>query len=110
VAGNFYVSTHEILNLTDIQANDFHTVTEVVVPPSSTNTTFCGLDQAIYILSDNVQPAEAVPLVPRVDVAMTTGEPYTAIGFGITSDGATDNGTRRRLTALHVDCAGSDCA
>jgi MYXO-CTERM domain-containing protein len=106
---NFFVTTKEILDLTDPQANDFHAVTEIVVPPSSTNSTFCGLDQAIYILAGNIAASEAVPLVPRVDVPMTAGEGYTAIGFGITSDTAMDNGTRRRLGGLTVECAGAGC-
>jgi len=106
VVTNFYVSTQEFLstNLTN-----YHTVREIVVPPSSTNSTFCGVDQAILILSDNVAATEAVPLVPRVDSEIAAKDVYSAVGFGITSDGATDSGTRRRLDDLHVDCVGAAC-
>src|SRR6185312_15878236 len=108
--GNFYVSTKEILNLSNIAANDFYTVQEVLVPPTSGASQLCGYDQAIYILTSNVPASEAVPLIPRVDVPVTPGEAYTAIGFGITSDSASDNGTRRKLTGLKVECGGTECS
>jgi len=85
-------------------------VREIVVPPGSTNTTFCGFDLAMLILSDDVDPSEAVPLVPRVDGEIAPKDVYTAVGFGITSDGAGDSGTRRRLGGLLVDCVGQGCA
>jgi hypothetical protein len=106
-AADFYVSTQEVLST---NLANFHTVKEVVVPPSSTNTKLCGVDQAILILSNNIAASDAVPLVPRVDTQMTAGESYTAVGFGLTSDTATMSaGTRRRLTGLHVKCVGTPC-
>jgi MYXO-CTERM domain-containing protein len=105
---SFYVSTKEILNLTNITANNFYSVQEVLVPPGGSK--LCGDDQAIYILSNSIPASEAVPLVPRVDVPVTPGEAYTAIGFGITSDSASDNGTRRKLTGLKVECGGTGCS
>jgi hypothetical protein len=106
-ASNLLVSTKE-----QISSNpaDFHAVREIVVPPGSTNTTFCGFDQAMLILSDNVEASEAVPLVPRVDGEIAAGDVYTAVGFGITGDDAGDSGTRRRLGGLLVDCVGEGCA
>ncbi len=107
VVTNFYVSTQEFLSM---NLTDYHTVREIVVPPDSTNSTFCGVDQAILILSDNVAATEAVPLVPRVDSEIAAKDTYSAIGFGITSASATDSGTRRRLDNLLVDCVGSACS
>jgi secreted trypsin-like serine protease len=107
VVSNFLVSTQELLSMNEA---DYHKVRQVVVPPNSTNTKLCGVDQAILILEDNIAPSEAVPLIPRVDSQIAAGEPYTAIGFGITMDGATDSGTRRKLTGLKVDCVGTPCA
>jgi MYXO-CTERM domain-containing protein len=107
VASNFFVSTKEFISM---NASDYHTVRQVVVPPSSTNTSFCGVDQAILILSDNILPAEAVPLVPRVDTELVAKEVYTAIGFGGTVQDGTGAGTRRRLGDLHVDCVASGCS
>jgi MYXO-CTERM domain-containing protein len=106
-ATDFYVSTAEVLST---NLSTFHTVKEIVVPPSSTNTKLCGVDQAILILSDNIAASDAVPLIPRVDTQMKVGESYTAVGFGLTSDTATNSaGTRRRLTGLHVKCVGTPC-
>jgi MYXO-CTERM domain-containing protein len=102
---NFLVSTKEQISSTPA---DFHTVREIVVPPGSTNTTFCGFDQAMLILSDDIQSSEAVPLVPCVDGEIAAKDVYTAIGFG--SDGAGDSGSRRRLDGLLVDCVGQGCA
>ncbi len=106
VAANFFVSTKEFISMNQA---DYHTVREVVVPPSSTNTSFCGLDQAILILADNVAPSEAVPLVPRVDSDVAAKDKYTAIGFGGTVEDGTGAGTRRRLDNLTVQCVGTAC-
>lgn len=106
-ASSFLVSTKEFLSM---NAADYHQVKEVVLTPAAGKSKICGVDQAILILSDNIAPAEAVPLIPRVDVPLTAGEKYTAIGFGITSDSANDSGTRRRLDNLTVDCVGAACA
>jgi MYXO-CTERM domain-containing protein len=102
---NFFVSTKDIVSTSPPQ---FHTVSEIVVPPGSTNTTFCGFDQAMLILSDDVQPSEAVPLVPRIDGEIAPKDVYSAVGFG--SDGTGNSGTRRRLDGLLVDCVGQGCA
>jgi MYXO-CTERM domain-containing protein len=105
-AGNFFVSTKEFISQNPA---DYHTVREVVVPPNSTNTKLCGVDQAILILSDNIPPSEAVPLVPRVDSQLAAKEKYTAIGFGGTVQDGTGAGTRRKLGGLIVNCVGSEC-
>jgi hypothetical protein len=103
VVTNFFVSTAEVIAMTG-----YHSVREVVVPPDSTNTTFCGVDLALLILSDEIQPSEAVPLVPRVDSQIVAKEEYSAIGFGTTDD-INGAGTRRRLDGLHVNCVGTGC-
>jgi MYXO-CTERM domain-containing protein len=41
---------------------------------------------------------------------MAAKETYTAVGFGVTGDGLTDSGTRRRLAGLVVDCVGASCS
>jgi hypothetical protein len=106
VPADFHVSTKQFFS---VNLADYHPVREVVVPPtSSTGTSFCGADQAILILSDDIQPSEAVPLVPRVDGELAAKEEYTAIGFGETGQGS--SGTRSRLGALFVDCVGGGCA
>jgi MYXO-CTERM domain-containing protein len=105
-AGNFLVSTLQFLTM---NPSDYHHVSEVVVPPGSTNTSFCGVDQAILILADSVQPQEAMPLVPRVDSDVKANDVYTAIGFGGTVQNGTGSGQRRRLGGLKVNCVGEQC-
>ena len=78
---NFIVSTTEVLSMS---ATAWHIVSEVVTPPGGSS--FCGQDQAIFILSDLVEPSEARPLVPRVDSQITLSEAYSAVGFGTTDD------------------------
>ncbi len=104
---NFLVSTKEQISS---NPSDFHSVREIVIPPGSTNTTFCGFDEAMLILSDDVEPGEAVPLVPFVDGEIAPKEVYTAVGFGLTGDGTGDSGPRRSLGGLLVDCVGEGCA
>ncbi len=104
-ASNLFVSTKD---LASTSPSEFHTVREIVVPPDSTNTTFCGFDQALLILSNDIEPSEAIPLVPRVDGEIAANDAYAAVGFG--SDGAGNFGTRERLDGLLVDCVGPGCA
>ena len=95
----------------------FHRVSEIIVlpvGPASSDPLYnedglCGRDQALLLLEDNVAPAEAVPLVPRVDVALTPGEGFSAVGYGGTNDDGLDSGVRRRRDDLSVVCAGEGC-
>jgi secreted trypsin-like serine protease len=103
-ASDLYVSTKDLASTSPAE---FHTVREIVVPPASTNTTFCGFDIAILILSDDIQPSEAVPLVPRIDGEIAPNDVYSAVGFG--SDGAGNAGTRQRLDGLLIECVGQGC-
>ncbi|MEO7328701.1 MAG: trypsin-like serine protease [Minicystis sp.] len=86
----------------------YHLVTEILTPASST---FCGNDIAILILTKGIDPAEAAPLVPRVDLEVTKGEAYYAIGFGAVQNDAngTGSGQRRRRDDLFIDCPGAEC-
>jgi MYXO-CTERM domain-containing protein len=86
----------------------YHLVKEIITPSSPT---FCGTDIAILILTNNVDPAEAVPLVPRVDLQVTKDEPYYAVGFGAIQNDAngTGSGQRRRRDNLFIDCPGAEC-
>lgn len=87
---------------------DYHAVREVRLLPTESNL-FCGADQAILILNDNVDPAEAVPYVPRVDDSLVVGEGYFAVGFGAIDDNGNGSGARRRRDNLFVECVGSGC-
>lgn len=82
-------------------------VQEVIVAPS--NDAFCGNDQAILILKDNVDPSVAKPLVPRVDEKLVKGEKYSAIGYGATNDSGAGAGMRRRRDDLQIKCVAEEC-
>ncbi|MFT3773911.1 MAG: trypsin-like serine protease [Minicystis sp.] len=103
VAANFFVSTKQFLTQNPA---DFHTVKEVITPDP---TPVCGNDVAFLVLSENIQPAEAVPLIPKVDVDLVKNEVYSAIGFGGTVDDGSNAGQRRRLDDLKVACVRAKC-
>jgi MYXO-CTERM domain-containing protein len=102
-ARNFVVTTKPSFT---VNAEDYHKVAEVV---TLDDNMLCGNDQVILILEDNVPPTEAVPLVPRVDEPLVTGEQYYAVGFGSTNDAGSGAGTRRRRDSLVIDCVADEC-
>lgn len=111
----FFVTTKPDLNSQN--PADYHKVVEVhTVPldpasadPLLNKEDLCGRDQAILILADNVQPAEATPYIPRVDAELIPGEQYFAIGFGATDDAGSGAGIRRRRDTLFIDCVADGC-
>jgi Trypsin len=82
-------------------------VQEVIVAPS--DDAFCGNDQTILILKDNVDPSIATPLVPRVDEKLVKGEKYSAVGYGATNDSGSGAGLRRRRDDLQIKCVADEC-
>ncbi len=100
-------------------ANSFGVTTETVFPdnaagylqvaavhiPPGTNDA-CGFDIALLELAQNV--TTTTPIAPRIDVPITTGETYTAIGYGHTGNGA-GAGTRRILGGRRVMCGTGTC-
>jgi MYXO-CTERM domain-containing protein len=101
---DFFVTTKTTMPM---DPSGYHTVREVVLLP--VDEKLCGQDQAILILSDLIDPAEAMPLVPRVDVPIVAGEQYYAVGYGATNDAGSGAGLRRRRDALFIDCVGEEC-
>ncbi|MEI8254572.1 MAG: trypsin-like serine protease, partial [Deltaproteobacteria bacterium] len=102
-AGTFLVTTNQTLRRPrDGGAPVAHFVSRVILPADSTGVELCGRDIALLELADNVPAAEAVPLVPRIDMAPEVGEGYSAIGYGGTDDNGTGLGQRRILTGLTV--------
>ncbi len=83
-------------------------VQEVLTAPS--DDSFCGNDQAILILKNNVDPNIAKPLVPRVDEKLTAGEKYSAVGYGATDDMGSGAGLRRRRDGLEIACVAEECS
>ena len=104
-ATNLYVTTDEEM---DYQGN-WYQGREVVGLPSDNK--FCGQDQALIILQENIPAEAAVPLVPRVDSALVEDELYYAVGYGQTSDSPNaPSGSRRRRDNLAVYCAEEGCS
>jgi MYXO-CTERM domain-containing protein len=107
VPGNFFISTKQFLAMDQATfMKDFRAVSEVITP---TPTGVCGNDVALLVLAANMDPAEAVPLVPRVDTDIAKKDLYSAIGFGGTVQDGTNAGQRRRLDKLLVNCVRDLC-
>jgi MYXO-CTERM domain-containing protein len=104
-ADTFFVTTK--LQLSQ-NPDDYHPVREVLSLPVD-DALLCGQDIAILVLDENIDAAEAVPYVPRVDSPLVAGEEYYAIGYGETNDGQGDSGVRRRRDTLYVDCVEELC-
>lgn len=79
----------------------------VVVPPGS--GAMCGRDLALIELAEPVPSEEVAPIAPRLTRPVEAGEPYSAVGYGITGWRAGDVGQRRRRDGLEIRCAGNEC-
>ena len=58
----------------------------------------CGQDLSALTLSSSI--TGVCPLIPAVDVGLTDGEAYTAIGFGITSPNGQTAGNRYKVGGM----------
>jgi hypothetical protein len=104
-ASAFLVSAAAVVNQGNVDQFDAR---EVVVLPDADNGV-CGADLAILVLAVNVDPSVAKPLAPKLDEGPSAGDAYSAVGYGASSEGATDSGTRRRKDSLAIDCVGAAC-
>lgn len=69
----------------------------------------CGFDIALIILDGLVAPA-AAPIAPRLEAAPVNSEPFSTVGYGLTSiDDPSSDGTRQRANGSAVRCAGEAC-
>ena len=78
----------------------FHRVESINAPAS---TALCGSDLVVLILADNVPSSEAMPATPLF-TQPSSGQLIAAIGFGISSPGATDFGVRRIRQGVPIQC------
>ncbi|MCB9524198.1 MAG: trypsin-like serine protease [Myxococcales bacterium] len=85
----------------------YYGVRQVIVPQEDRGA--CGNDIALLVLTRNIPAAEATPLVPRFDPQPQRNEVVSLIGYGITSDGGWDSGTRRIRQRSSVVCGGATC-
>lgn len=75
------------------------------VPAEGDDT--CGFDIALVVLASNVPAAVAKPAVPRIDREVVEGEPYVAVGYGISDDGR--SGSRMVRSGLNIGCDPGSC-
>jgi hypothetical protein len=87
------------------QATTYASVASVSVPPGGNDV--CGFDLALVTLTANID-SSVVPLIPRIDERVVTGEGYTAVGYG---EDAQDEGAvvRKELGGLAVTCPPGAC-
>jgi len=87
----------------------WHQARQIIVP---TDTSFCGNDLALLILSDNVPASDATPATPEIQYPITDPTRFsgseTAIGYGITAPGTMTSGTRRELEDVEIVCIPGD--
>lgn len=69
----------------------------------------CGFDIALIIL-DGEAPPGAVPILPRLEIAPVDHEPFSTVGYGLTSlSDPSSDGTRQRANGSAVRCSGEEC-
>lgn len=102
---NFYVTNKANMSQ---DPSDYTQGAQVIVPP---DTHFCGNDMALIILSAAL-PGVTTYVKPLVDDSMSDHSLYakqvTAIGYGVTSAGGQDSGTRRIKQDIAVTCIPGD--
>lgn len=104
-ADTMYVTTRAAF---EQDASAYRVASEVIGLPIDSSL-FCGNDQALIILADNIPATEAVPYTPRVDSQILEGEEYYAVGFGATGDSGAGSGERRRRDGLFIECVAGNC-
>ncbi len=86
-------------------ANGWYGVKSVAVP---SDDHICGNDIALFVLSSSIPGSVATPIVPGVQYQMWDPDQYDSafigIGYGKTSPGADDSGTRRISKLISVLC------
>lgn len=99
-----FVTTRETFSMS---ASDYVNVASIHF--ESASASFCGNDVALLVLDANVASSDAAPLEPRIGDDVTKGDEFSAVGYGITTAGGVDAGTRRRRDGLTVECVGEAC-
>lgn len=102
--GDWFRVTAETVRPEDDGPAFFHGTGQVVIPPSND---LCGADVALILLAENVPASVAEPIVPRIDSFPLAGEPYSAVGYGLTDpNDQGSGGTRYRFDGATVTCSG----
>ena len=87
------VSQLRVTTATSVQSRGakFYDVASIHTPGGS--DAFCGRDIALVTLQESIPSSEATPKTPRVGSPVSSGETFTAVGYGL--DGTGQSGTRR---------------
>ncbi len=92
------------------QTKGWHPVKRMVAPAS---TSACGADLALLVVDDAIGEFEVTPAVPVLDdgwISEASRQSLSVYAFGATSRVATDQGTRRVMRGIKIDCvAGTGC-
>lgn len=102
-ANNLLITTSTYMT----HSADYIRAAEVFTPEGVDG--MCGNDIALIVLSDSFDVTQAVPRIPRIDIAPKRFEVYSAIGYGITGTNSNDSGVRRRIDNRQIQCAGLGC-
>ncbi len=100
-ARNFQVTTDTEIGF----GSTFVGVSEVLIPPGSTGSALCGKDIAMLRLSSNI--TDVGLRTPRLDLAPTNGEMFTAVGYGAINGANQGAGTRRIRSGLQIQFVGA---
>jgi hypothetical protein len=104
-ASSFFITTDPSMS----QKGNWYGASKVIVP---TGSTFCGADIALIILAKNIPANIATPVTPGIQFPLTDRAHYslqmTAIGYGITSVSAQDEGIRRIKENIGIECIPGD--
>jgi hypothetical protein len=104
-ASSYRVTTDADAAFDDAQ----YQVSKIIVPSGAA---FCGNDIALLVLAELVPAAIAKPATPAIDPPLTNRAKYgtkiTAIGYGATTPGANDEGSRMRRDDIPIECIPGD--
>lgn len=102
---NLFVTTEPVIR----GAKNLYAVTEIVTPADKG---FCGNDIALIRLAKNIPGEEAEPAIPVVNFSIADKQrlsgQVTALGYGITSPNASDQGTRHIRQGIDIICVPGD--
>lgn len=105
--GTMWITTSDKMNQGTV---GWHSVKSKI---TTSDDHVCGNDIALLVLDDQVDAAEATPVVPVVQYPMTDFNRWparrvTAIGYGNTGPTGFSAGTRRIRTGIHIECIPGD--
>jgi hypothetical protein len=99
----------ELVIATEAQLTEqtpWYETAELRVPDSNA---LCGVDVALLLLASRIPPHLAKAIIPRIDLPVTRGDRYSAVGFGLQGTTQGTGGARRIRSDLSVTCTPGAC-